>query len=363
MNPRPVLCVDDEPSNLAVMRQALKDQHRLVFARSGAEALHAAARHLPSLILLDVELPDMNGYDICRALKRDKSTEAIPVIFVTGLADEGDEMAGFDAGGVDYITKPVSVPILRARVRTHLSLVRTETLEKSHRAAITMLGEAGHYNDSDTGLHIWRVGGYSRALAEASGWDDERCISLELAAAMHDIGKIGIPPAILRKPGKLDAAERQVMETHARIGYDILSRNEAPLFRLAAAIALHHHERWDGSGYPVGLAHGAIPECARIVAIADVFDALTTWRSYKVAWSVDRALATIGQSAGEHFDPQLAARFLVIAPRILEIKDRWQESDPAPSPGEAGSPALAEGALLHWTDRGWPSEAGQGGRI
>ena len=230
MSHGPILCVDDEPNNLAVMRQILKDDHKLVFARSGAEALLAATKHLPSLILLDVEMPDINGYDVCRRLKRNKLTEGVPVIFVTGRVEEGDEMAGFDAGGVDYIAKPVSAPIVRARVRTHLSLVRADDLEKSYRAAIAMLGEAGHCNDNDTGMHIWRMASYSRALAEASGWDEEHCILIELAAAMHDTGKIGIPDAILKKPGKLDAVEWDIMKTHARLGYDILARSDAAVF-------------------------------------------------------------------------------------------------------------------------------------
>ena len=231
-----------------------------MFARNGAEALVAAAKHRPALILLDVEMPDMDGYDVCRRLKRDRLTEAIPVIFVTSRSDEPDEAAGFDAGGVDYITKPVSAPIVRARVRTHLSLVRAEALESSYRAAIYMLGEAAHYKDTDTGLHIWRMAAYSRALAEALGWDAERCSLIELAAAMHDTGKIGIPDAILTKPGKLNAEEWEIMKTHSRIGHDILAKGDAPLFRLAAEIALSHHERWDGSGYPMGLAGEAIPE-------------------------------------------------------------------------------------------------------
>jgi putative two-component system response regulator len=327
MSHGPILCVDDEPANLIVMRQILRDHYKLAYARNGAEALLAATKHLPSLILMDVEMPDMNGYEVCRRLKRDKLTEGIPVIFVTGLVEEGDETAGFDAGGVDYITKPVSAPIVRARVRTHLSLVRAADLEKSHRAAIYMLGEAGHSNDTDTGMHIWRMASYSQALAEASGWDKRRCALIELAAAMHDTGKIGIPDAILKKPGKLDAAEWDIMKTHARLGYDILARNDAPVFKLAAEIALCHHEKWDGSGYPQGLAGEAIPESARIVAVADVFDALSTKRPYKEAWPIERVMATIEQSAGSHLDPQMVARFIKLQPRILEIKAHWEERE------------------------------------
>lgn len=324
MSQPPILCVDDDPNNLAILRQFLKDSHELVFARSGAEALLAAVKHRPALILLDVEMPDMDGYEVCRRLKGDKLTENIPVIFVTSRSDEMNEVAGFDAGGVDYLVKPVAAPIVRARVRAHLSLVRAEALENSYRAAIYMLGAAAHYNDTDTGMHIWRMAAYSRALAEALGWDKERCSLIELAAAMHDTGKIGVPDAILRKQGKLCPAEWEIMKSHARIGHDILAESDAPVFRLAAEIARSHHERWDGSGYPLGLAGLAIPETGRIVAIADVFDALSTKRPYKVVWSTERVLAMIEDGAGSHFDPHMVAHFLAIQPRILDIKASWK---------------------------------------
>jgi putative two-component system response regulator len=319
----PILCVDDEPTNLGILRQVLKHSYPLVFARNGAEALIAVAKHRPSLILLDVEMPEMDGYEVCRRLKRNPLTENVRVIFVTSHSDEPDETAGFEAGGVDYITKPISAAILRARVGLHLSLVRAEALENSYRAAVYMLGEAGHYNDEETGVHIWRMAAYARALAEALGWDDESCSLIELAAAMHDTGKIGIPDAILKKPGKLDAEEWEIMKTHTRIGHDILVKGEVPLFQLAAEIALHHHERWDGTGYPQGLAGEDIPESARIAAVADVFDALSMKRAYKEAWPFQQVLVTIKESAGKYLDPQMVSRFLELQPRILEIRNRW----------------------------------------
>lgn len=323
MSHAPILIVDDEPENLAALRQILSAEHRLVFARNAAEALAATRKHMPSMILLDIQMPDMDGYAVCRALKADPQTEAIPLIFVTSMAEVGDEAAGFAVGAVDYIVKPVSPPIVRARVRTHLSLVRATLLEMSYRDAIYMLGEAGHYNDSDTGVHIWRMAAYAKALAAASGWNDEDCHLIELAAPMHDTGKLGIPDAILRKPGKLDAAEWEIMKTHAAIGHDILVRSDAPVFKLAAEVALRHHERWDGSGYPGGLVGLAIPESARIVALADVFDALTMNRPYKEAWPIDRALDTLRESAGCQFEPRLVNVFLSILPQILAIKANW----------------------------------------
>ena len=323
----PLLIVDDEPQNLATMRQILRDDYPLLFARSGEDALRLAREESPSLILLDIQLPDLSGYEVCRQLKASPDTERAPVIFVTTLAEVGQEREGFDAGAVDYIVKPVSAPIVAARVRTHLSLVHATQLEKSYREAIFMLGQAGHYNDTDTGVHIWRMAAYAAALAREAGWSDERARLLELAAPMHDTGKIGIPDAILRKPGKLDADEWAVMMTHARIGFDILSRSEAPVFRLAAEVALRHHERWDGSGYPDGLAGEAIPESARIVAIADVFDALTSERPYKRAWSNQEAFSYLKEHSGTLFDSACVEVLLANKARIAEI----QQANLAPS--------------------------------
>lgn len=320
---RPLLIVDDEPANLATLRQILSDEHALVFARSGAEALAAARKHAPALVLLDIRMPDMDGYALCRQLKAEPATRDTPVIFVTTLSEVGAEAAGFAAGGVDYIVKPVSPPIVRARVRTHLSLVRTTALEASYRTAIFMLGEAGHYNDNDTGVHIWRMAAYARLLAEACGWDADSAGMLELAAPMHDTGKIGIPHTILCKPAALSAQEWEVMRTHPRIGHDILVKSEAPVFQLAAEIALHHHERWDGSGYPAALRGEAIPQSARIVAVADVFDALSMRRPYKEPWPLERIMATLHEGAGRHFDPALVPLFASILPQVLQVKERW----------------------------------------
>ncbi|MFC3656941.1 response regulator [Xanthomonas hyacinthi] len=324
----PILCVDDEASNLALIRQILRKDYALTFAKNGAEALRAVVKHRPALILLDVDLPDLDGYTIARTLKQDPRTAAIPIIFVTGKDKDADESIGFEAGGVDYITKPYSPSILRARVRTHLSLVSAASLASSHRDAIQMLGMAGHYSDSDTGTHIWRMAAYARALAVAAGWSGEDAKLLEQAAPMHDTGKIGIPDAILKKPGPLDVDEWQVMQRHPQIGYDILSRSSAPLFRLAAEIALYHHEHWDGNGYPAGLAGERIPESARIVALADVFDALTTQRPYKEPWPLAQVMELFQQQAGAQFEPRLATLFAAILPQILQIQDYWSEREP-----------------------------------
>lgn len=323
-----ILIVDDEPANLATLRQVLAPEHALIFARSGQEALAACAKHHPTLVLLDVIMPEMDGYEVCRKLKENPETAHIPVIFVTGLTEVGDEMRGFEVGAVDYIMKPISPPVVCARVRLHLSLVSASKLEQSYHEAIGMLGEAGEYKDTDTGLHIWRMASYSRLLAAEAGWGASECQQIELAAPMHDVGKVAIPDAVLRKPGKLDEAEWATMKTHSMIGYHILSRSQAPILRMAATIARSHHEKWNGSGYPDGLAGDAIPESARIVAIADVFDALTMQRPYKDAWPIDRVIETMTTDAGTHFDPNLMQHFIKIMPDILALKEDWQHREP-----------------------------------
>lgn len=320
----PILVVDDEPANLGLLKNILSPDYRLVFATTGTGALEAVRKHAPSLILLDVQMPGMDGYSVCRALKSNEATRDIPVLFVTSLGEERNEADAFNAGAVDFLVKPVSPVVVRARVRTHLSLVRASRLEVSYRDAISMLGTAGHYNDSDTGVHIWRMAAYARELARAIGWPVEDLRLIELAAPMHDTGKIGIPDAILKKPGPLDADEWVIMRTHTTIGHGILSRSNAPVFRLAAEIALRHHEKWDGSGYPDGLSGEAIPESARIVAIADVFDALTMKRPYKDPWPIDKVVSKIIEEAGRHFDPRLVNVFSSILPALLEIREKWE---------------------------------------
>jgi putative two-component system response regulator len=240
-----------------------------------------------------------------------------------------NEEAGFSAGCVDYITKPLSAGIVRARVQTHLSLVRAGQLQKSYRDAIYMLGEASHFKDYNTGQHIWRMATYSRELAQAIGWPEEHCELIELAAPMHDMGKIGIPDDILRKTEDLTLEEWSIMIEHTKIGYEILSKNQAPVFKLAAEIALHHHEKWDGSGYPFGLKGKNIPESARIIAIADVFDALTRKRPYKEAWSLEKSIGYLQNAKGNHFDPDYIDRFIAILPRIMRLKEQWDQNEAA----------------------------------
>ena len=320
-----LLLVDDEPTNLQVLRHVLQADYRLLFATDGARALQVAREQLPQLILLDIMMPGMDGYAVCRALKADPATAGIPVIFITALNDSQDETAGFDVGGVDYLTKPVSPPVVRARVRTHLSLVRMDELRETRLQIVQRLGRAAEYKDNETGMHVIRMSHFSQLLALAAGCSPAWAEDLLNAAPMHDVGKIGIPDAVLRKPGPLDADEWATMRRHPEIGAEIIGEYPSGVLQLAREIALAHHEKWDGSGYPRGLAGEAIPLSARIVAIADVFDALTTRRPYKEPWPVQEAMNHIAAQAGKHFDPALVALFAPLLPQLLEIRARWAE--------------------------------------
>jgi putative two-component system response regulator len=320
-----ILAVDDEASNLQLLRQILQEQYRLLFAKDGARALELAHQEKPDLILLDVMMPGMSGYEVCAALKAHPATASTPVIFVTALTDPDDEVEGFEAGAVDYITKPVSPPIVRARVKTHLSLVRMEELRATRLAIVQRLGLAAEYKDNETGLHVIRMSHFARVLGVAAGLNEIEADDLLHAAPMHDVGKIGIPDRILQKAGPLDPDEWKVMQSHATIGAEIIGEHGPGMLALARNIALTHHEKWDGSGYPNALSGERIPLEGRIVAIADVFDALTSKRPYKDAWSEEAALDYLRKQKGQHFDPALIDLFIEHMPAIRKIRERWAE--------------------------------------
>ncbi|MEB2401835.1 HD-GYP domain-containing protein [Parapusillimonas granuli] len=338
-NRRTILLVDDEPTNLQILRHTLQDDYRLLFAKDGLKALDIAGAESPDLILLDIMMPGMSGYEACRRLKRNAATAPIPVIFVTALSEAADEQTGFDLGAVDYITKPFSPLIVKARVRTHLSLVQAETLRRTRLQIVQCLGMAAEYKDNETGMHVIRMSHYARVLALAAGYSAEAAEDLLHAAPMHDVGKIGIPDAILQKPGKLTPAEWATMQGHTEIGGKIIGKHADGLLAMARVIALNHHEKWDGSGYPNGYTGEDIPHVARIVAIADVFDALTSVRPYKPAWTVEAAIELIRSESGRHFDPDLVERFIGCLPEILKIKERWTDHEGAPGEdANAGAP-------------------------
>ena len=318
-----ILVVDDEPANLKVIREVLANDYRLSFAKSGELALQLIENEPPKLILLDIMMPDMSGFEVCKVLKANPKTAHIPVIFVTALSHEQDESEGFTLGAVDYITKPISPAIVRARVKNHLSLVQAEQLQLAHIDLIQRLGRAAEYKDTDTGEHIARMSRYSKILALAYGMSEYEAEQLKQAAPMHDVGKIGIPDSVLLKPGRLNENEYEHMKQHALIGAKILENSTSPLLQLAHKLALEHHEKWDGTGYPYGLKGEEISIEGRIVTIADVFDALTSKRPYKKAWSVEEALDLLKDEAGKHFDPQLVDLFIGQIDSIIEIKNTY----------------------------------------
>lgn len=331
-----ILVVDDVPSNIDVLSAILRDQYAITAATTGDKALGIArGTPAPDLILLDVMMPELDGYEVCRRLKADLSTQRIPVIFCTAMSEVGDETRGFELGAVDYITKPVSPTLVRARVRTHLQLYdqkrhlielvrkRTADLEETRLQIIRRLGRAAEYKDDDTGFHVIRMSHYSRMLALSEGVPEYRADLLFHAAPMHDVGKIGVPDSIMQKPGPLTPEEWVVVKNHPAIGAGIIGRHDNELLEMARVIALTHHEKWDGTGYPRGLKGEAIPLVGRIVALADVFDALTCDRSYKPAWPVEEAVAYVERESGRHFDPNLVPKFLALLPQIRGIMSQY----------------------------------------
>lgn len=329
---RKILLVDDEPANLELLIAAMEQQYQVIIAINGERALKLAATEpQPDLIMLDVVMPGIDGYEVCRRLKADPRTANIPVIFVTGRQAQEDEQQGLDLGAVDYITKPFSIPIVQARVRTHLALhdqnqelelkvrIRTEALQQSRLEAIQYLARAVEMKDTHTGLHVLRMSHFCRIIAHHYSRDESWAELVFHAAPMHDVGKIGVPDSILTKPGKLDQEEWKIMQQHCMYGAKILEHPTSRIFDVAREIALSHHEKWDGSGYPLGLAGAAIPLAGRIAAIADVFDALSSKRSYKDRWPEDQAVRCILDQAGIQFDPALVAIFAEHLPEIREI--------------------------------------------
>ena len=333
-----VLVVDDTPANIDVIGEVLRPFYRVRAALSGEKALVIAATHpQPSMILLDVMMPGLDGLETCARLKANPLTAGIPVIFVTAMAESQDEERGLSMGAVDYVTKPISPPIVLARIKTHLALhrqnqeleqrvrERTNELAQTRFEIIRRLGRAAEFRDNETGLHVTRMSHYSRLIAQSYCSDQAWIDLIYNAAPMHDVGKIGVPDGILLKPGQLTAEEWQIMRKHPEIGANILGDAANDVMIMSRDIAHSHHEKWDGSGYPRGLSGPDIPIAARVIAIADVFDALTTERPYKKAWTVQDAVTFMSQQADSHFDARLLECFHRCLPDILEIRDQYAE--------------------------------------
>ena len=332
-----VLVVDDVTENIAVLAGVLQGSYRVIFATNGLEALRLVELHTVDLILLDVMMPELDGYEVCRRLKANMATRHIPVIFISALGEVEDEARGLELGAADYLQKPCHASIVRLRVRVHMeqhnqSLAlerhvreRTAELEESRKEIVRRLGRAAEYRDNETGMHVLRVGKIAQLIGLAAGLSQAHAALLLEAAPMHDIGKIGIPDRVLLKPGGLAAEEWELMKTHAAIGAQIIGDHDSDLLRLARSIALTHHEKWDGSGYPRGLQGKDIPIEGRITAIADVFDALTSVRPYKKAWDLSAALAHMRAQSGLSFDPDLLEHFFMKFEEVKQIRAHYSD--------------------------------------
>lgn len=350
-----ILVVDDQPANLHVLTDILKArQYRVRPVPSGSLALSAAEHDPPDLVLLDITMPEMDGYEVCRRLKAHPVLQRIPVIFISALDEIADKLQGFRVGGVDYVTKPFQVEEVLARVETHLAMerMRRELESYSHRleflveekvreisnsqlATIVAVSKLTECRDDDTGQHIERTRSFCRMIAEelqrspgyGEGVNDQFIETIFCVAPLHDIGKVGIPDAILLKPGKHTPEEFEVMKTHVTIGAETLQTvlDQYPqhaLVRMGIDVARAHHEKWDGSGYPDSLAAEAIPLSARIMALADVYDALRSTRPYKRAFNHAESRKIIVEGSGKHFDPAVVQAFLVREAEVVRMYEQ-----------------------------------------
>ncbi len=374
-----LLIVDDVLDNLALMTGLLKDQYKVKVANSGEKALRLVREGVPpDLILLDIMMPGLSGYEVCQQLKADPATRPIPIIFLTALSSAEDERKGLEMGGADYITKPISPPIVLARVKTQLenkamadflrdqaaflqAEVQRQTREIRAIQDVTIfaLASLAETRDADTGQHIRRTQFYIKALAEqlqthprfAATLTPEMMEALFKSAPLHDIGKVGIPDRILLKPGRLDPDEMAIMQTHTTLGWQALTQAEKTLgtdvafLRVAKEIALSHHEQWNGHGYPQGLRGETIPVSARLMAVADVYDALISNRVYKKGMPSAQAAKIVIEGRGSHFDPDVVDAFIAVQHEFEAIAQRFEDQqqvvDAAPRPAPHGAPGEA----------------------
>lgn len=348
LNRERILIVDDEPANLKLLDKMLRGDgyQGLTLVDDPREVLAQYRATRPDLILLDINMPHLDGYQVMEQLNALEDPLLPPIVILTAQSGKGFLLRALALGARDYLTKPFDRNELLMRVRNLLDaqlahrmmhdqakvlaqLVQEQTEELHHTRlqVVQRLGQAAEYRDEETGNHILRMSHSCALLARAIGWDERQCDLILNASPMHDIGKIGIPDAILLKPGKFEPDEWAIMKTHAEIGARLLDGDDSDLMRMAREIALTHHEKWDGSGYPNGLAGEAIPQSGRIAALADVFDALTSVRPYKKAWTVEAAVDLIKENSGKHFDPELVVVFLSELSGILQIRERFAEPE------------------------------------
>jgi putative two-component system response regulator len=358
MSSKPIiLCVDDTPANLTLLNALLESDYDVKLANSGLKALNLLERLNVDLILLDVMMPEIDGYEVCQRLKTHPATQTIPVLFLTALNKTEDEQRALAVGGSDFITKPINPVVLKARIHTHLQLKRYhDSLREQNNqleaqlqkrlsdiyhlqdASLSVMISLAEFRDEDTGMHIKRTQHFVRLIAQQAQrslphlqLDDAQIELMTRCAPLHDVGKITIPDHILLKPGKLTDDEFVIMKSHAQRGYDILEAAARSMgsygdyLDMAKAIAISHHEKWDGSGYPNQLAGDAIPLAGRLMALADVYDALRSSRPYKAAFEHAKALEIMQQMSERHFDPELFACFMRIEDQILTISQHWAD--------------------------------------
>ena len=349
-----ILLVDDSKTNLDILIGLLEEHYDLLVATSGEKALKISLKQKIDLILLDIVMPDMNGYEVCQRLKTNDITKDIPVIFATAKTDDNSIAKAYETGGVDYISKPFKYYEIIARINTQLSMqqlimdlehskqelnivnndlegeVRTrigeifslnKEIEETQKEIVFTIGAIGESRCKETGNHVKRVAEYSKLIALKYGLSHDDAELLKQASPMHDIGKIAIEDAILKKPARLTTDEFEIMKNHSFLGYEMLKNSQRPLLKLSATIALEHHEKWDGTGYPNGLKGEDISIYGRITAIADVFDALGSSRVYKPAWEDEKIFALLKDGSGVHFDPTLVTIFFKYLDEILEVRD------------------------------------------
>ncbi|HKU45527.1 MAG TPA: HD domain-containing phosphohydrolase [Burkholderiales bacterium] len=367
--PRPVvLVVDDSTDMLALMQKALGQDHEVLTATDAKSAFDKAfGEPRPHLILLDVEMPEISGFEVCKALKEDPATAAIPVIFLTGKSDAKMQLEGFQLGAADYVTKAGgNAAVLKARVRTHIALAnqrielerlvqeRTAQVEKTRTELIKRLARAMQFHESQAvGNRVMRLGHYAKLLSQAAGARPEVADMMLKAAPLHDIGKLGVPAEILRKTEKLSAPDWERVKRHPELGAEIIGEHDDPLLKLARQLALTHHEHYDGSGYPKGLKGEAIPWAGRVMAIVDAFEAMTSTQFFREPMPIERAAGEIERGAGKKYDPKLVEAFKKALPVMQKVRDTYSDQlgdlinldfspkGAAPKPAAAPAPAPA----------------------
>ncbi|MBC8288151.1 MAG: response regulator [Nitrospinae bacterium] len=345
-----ILIVDDEQANILLLEDVLENEGYTNFTstQDPRKALDMYKEIRPDLVMLDLNMPHLDGFQVMEQLKEVEKDSYAPILILTAQSDRNIRLSALAAGGRDFIEKPFDITEVTHRISNMLEIrllhnqvrdqnlileekvnVRTHELEITRQEAVLRLGRAAEYRDNETGMHVIRMSRLSEKLAREIGLTDQECQLILQASPMHDVGKIGVPDEILLKPGKLNEKEWKIMKMHPEIGAEILSGSHSTLMQMAETIALTHQERWDGSGYPHGLKGEEIPLVGRIVAIGDVFDALTSKRYYKEAFSIDKSMQILEEGSGKDFEPRLIDAFKQVLPEMIRIVKELPDTEPA----------------------------------